>query len=228
MNAIVIAHKGASGYSPENTLASYQQALELGAHMIELDLRETLDGELVCIHDSNVESTTNGSGEVHELTYKELQGLDAGEGTSIPLLDDVLEFASGRIKVNIDLKVLEVEMKLLDLLEDYKMIQETLISSFFHGTLDTLRNLDERIATAILFEVPMDDIIRYALDLGVNAINPSYNLVTNELMQKAHSAGLKVYPWTVNDVKTMKQLLALGVDGLITDFPDKALELMNE
>ncbi|MFX1561062.1 MAG: glycerophosphodiester phosphodiesterase, partial [Promethearchaeota archaeon] len=86
----------------------------------------------------------------------------------------------------------------------------------------------ERIATAILFEVPMDNIIRYALDLGVNAINPCYNLVTNELMQKAHSAGLKVYPWTVNDVKTMKQLLALGVDGLITDFPDKALELMNE
>ncbi|MGD9396966.1 MAG: glycerophosphodiester phosphodiesterase family protein [Candidatus Thorarchaeota archaeon] len=222
MKPIVIAHKGASGYAPENTLLSFQRAIDLEAHMIELDLRETLDGELVCVHDPTVDRTTNGIGAIHELTYKELRGLDAGEGEHIPLLTEVLRLASGKIKVNIDLKVIEVEQKLLDLIEDYKMIQDVLVSSFFHGTLGALRDLSENIETAVLIEVPIDDLVVYALDFNVNAINPDHKLVTLELVEEAHSVGLKVYPWTVNDLQTMKQLLAFGVDGLITDYPDRA------
>ena len=228
MEPIIIAHKGASGYAPENTLLSFRRALELRAHMIELDLRETLDGELVCIHDPTVDRTTNGNGEVHNLTYKELQELDAGKGEQIPLLNDVLRFASGKIKVNIDLKVIEVEKKLLDLIEDHKMVQDILISSFFHGTLETIRDLSESVATAILTEVPMDELVCYALDFNANAINPHHKLVTPELIQDAHRVDLKVYPWTVNKWHTMKELLTFGVDGLITDFPDRAVDVMRE
>ncbi len=222
MEPIVIAHKGASGYAPENTLLSFQRAIDLEAHMIELDLRETLDGELVCIHDSSVDRTTNGTGEIHELTYKELRGLDAGEGEHIPLLTEVLSLASGKIKVNIDLKVIEVEKELLDLIEDYKIAQDVFVSSFFHGTLRALRDLSDNIETAVLVEVPKDDLVPYALDFDVNAINPNHKLVTPELVEEAHSVGIKVYPWTVNDLEMMKQLLAFGVDGLITDYPDRA------
>lgn len=222
MEPIVIAHKGASGYAPENTLLSFQRAIDLGADMIELDLRETLDGELVCIHDSSVDRTTNGTGEIHELTYKELRGLDAGEGEHIPLLTEVLSLASGKIKVNIDLKVIEVEKELLDLIEDYKIAQDVFVSSFFHGTLRALRDLSDNIETAVLVEVPKDDLVPYALDFDVNAINPNHKLVTPELVEEAHSVGLMVYPWTVNDLEMMKQLLAFGVDGLITDYPDRA------
>jgi glycerophosphoryl diester phosphodiesterase len=226
MKPIVIAHKGASGHAPENTLLSFQRAIDLGAHMIELDLRETLDGELVCVHDPTVDRTTNGTGAIHELTYKELRGLDAGEGEYIPLLTEVLRLASGKIKVNIDLKVIEVEKKLIDLIEDYKMVEDVLVSSFFHGTLGTLRDLSENIETAVLVEVPIDDLVVYAMDFKVNAINPDHKLVTPELVEEAHSVGLKVYPWTVNDLQMMKQLLALGVDGLITDYPDRAARAM--
>ena len=88
---IIIAHRGASGHAPENTLLSYQRALKFRAQMIELDVHETNDGELVCIHDPTVDRTTDGSGEIHRLTYKELQDLDAGEGERIPLLEDVLK-----------------------------------------------------------------------------------------------------------------------------------------
>lgn len=223
---IIIAHRGASGHAPENTLLSYRRALEYGAHMIELDVHETLDGDLVCIHDSTVDRTTNGSGEVHSFTYKELRGLDAGEGEQIPLLEDVLKYASGKLHVNIELKVIGVEKNILDMLERYGMFRDVMISSFFHGTLTAVRALSEQTKTAILINKPMDELVRYALDFKVNAINPHHGLVTSELVTEAHSFDMKVYPWTINDAQTLKELLALGVDGLITDFPDRAVKVL--
>ncbi|MHA2057937.1 MAG: glycerophosphodiester phosphodiesterase [Candidatus Thorarchaeota archaeon] len=223
---IIIAHRGASGHAPENTLLSYQRALEFGAHMIELDVHETLDGKLVCIHDSTVNRTTNGSGEVHSSTYKELSELDAGEGERIPLLEDVLKFASGKLMVNIELKVIGVEKQVLDLAEQYGMLSDVMISSFFHGSLATIRDLSELAVTAILTSKPIDKLVRYASDFKVNAINPYHQLVTPELIHDAHCSGLKVYPWTVNDTKTMNELFTIGIDGVITDFPDRAARIL--
>ncbi|MHA1964278.1 MAG: glycerophosphodiester phosphodiesterase [Candidatus Thorarchaeota archaeon] len=223
---IIIAHRGASGHAPENTLLSYQRALEFGAHMIELDVHETLDGKLVCIHDSTVNRTTNGSGEVHSFTYKELSELDAGEGERIPLLEDVLKFASGKLMVNIELKVIGVEKQVLDLAEQYGMLSDVMISSFFHGSLATIRDLSELAVTAILTSKPIDKLVRYASDFKVNAINPYHQLVTPELIHDAHCSGLKVYPWTVNDTKTMNELFTIGIDGVITDFPDRAARIL--
>jgi glycerophosphoryl diester phosphodiesterase len=223
---IIIAHRGASGHAPENTLLSYQRALEYGAHMIELDVHETLDGALVCIHDSTVDRTTNGSGEVHNFTYNELLELDAGEGERIPLLENVLEYASGKIHVNIELKVIGVEKKVLDIVERQGMLWDTMISSFFHGSLITVRTLSKTAITAILVQKPMDALIRYALDFKANSINPHHELVTPEFVLEAHSSGLKVLPWTVNDSQTMKDLFSIGVDGLITDFPDRAANVL--
>ncbi|MFW9976049.1 MAG: glycerophosphodiester phosphodiesterase [Candidatus Thorarchaeota archaeon] len=225
---IVIGHKGASGHAPENTLLSFKRAFELGAQMIELDVHETIDGELVCIHDSTVDRTTNGTGEVHQLTYKELLALDAGEGESIPLLTDVLKFASGRLQVNVELKVIGVEQKLLDMIDQLKMHQDVIISSFYHGTLNTIREFSNTIQTAILVNTFKKDLVLYALDNRVNAINPLYELVTPGLVNEAHHSTLKVYPWTVNDTHVMRELIAIGVDGVITDFPDKLASILRE
>lgn len=225
---IIIGHKGASGHAPENTLLSFRRAFELGAQMIELDVHETLDGELVCIHDSTVDRTTNGTGEVHTLTYKELVALDAGKGESIPLLADVLKYASGRLQVNIELKVIGVEQKLLDIVNQLEILREVVVSSFYHGTLYTIRELNNTIQTAILINTHQKDLVQYALYYRANAINPLYELVTLELVNEAHEAALKVYPWTVNDSNVMRELLAIGVDGLITDFPDKAASILRE
>jgi glycerophosphoryl diester phosphodiesterase len=223
---IVIAHKGASGHAPENTLRSFRKAVEYRAHMIELDTHETLDGKLVCLHDSTVDRTTNGNGAVHSFTYKELRELDAGEGERIPLLEEVIKFASEKIQVNIELKVIEVEKKVLDIVERHGMLQDIIISSFIHDTLATVRDLNELVKTAVLVNKPKEDLVRYSLHFKANAINPYHELVTPELLEDAHNAGLKVYPWTVNNPQTMKQLFSVGVDGLITDYPDIAADVL--
>ena len=225
---IVIAHRGASGHAPENTLLSYQKALELGAHMIELDVHETVDGNVVCIHDSTLDRTTNGSGEVHSFTYKELLDLDAGKGEQIPLLEDVIKFASGKLQVNIELKTMGIEKDILDIVERHGMFQDIMISSFFHGSLVTVRELSELVVIAILVDKPMEELVSYAMEFNTNAINPHHQLVSHELIQDAHKVGLKVYPWTVNDSQTMMKLLATGIDGLITDFPDRAIDVLKD
>lgn len=194
--------------------------------MIELDVHETLDGDLVCIHDSTVDRTTNGCGAVHSFTHKELLDLDAGEGERIPLLEDVLKYASGNLQVNIELKVIGVEKEVLGIVERQGMSRDIMISSFFHGTLVAIRDLSELVVTAILVDKPKDELVRYALDFKANAINLHHQLVSPELVQDAHSAGLKVHPWTVNDPQTMKELFAICVDGLITDFPDRAVNVL--
>ena len=194
--------------------------------MIELDVHETIDGVLVCIHDSTVDRTTNGSGEVQLLTYKELLDLDAGEGERIPLLEDVIKYASGKIQVNIELKVIGAEKKILDIVERHGMFQDTMFSSFLHGSLVAMRDLSELAATAILVEQPMDELVSYAMDFKANAINPHHELVSREFIQDAHKVGLKVFPWTVNDSQNMIKLFDIGIDGLITDFPDRAVSVL--
>ena len=223
---IIIAHRGASAHAPENTMLSYQRAVEFGAQMIELDVHETLDGFLVCIHDSTVDRTTDGSGEVHRFTYKELLDFDAGEGERIPLLEDVINYASGKTHVNIELKVIGMEKKILDIVERYDMLQDIMFSSFLHGSLVAVRDLSELAATAILAEKTKDNLVNFALDYKANAINPHHALVSRELIQDAHNVGLKVYPWTVNDSQTMMKLFDIDIDGLITDFPDRAVDVL--
>lgn len=223
---IVIAHKGASAYAPENTLLSFRRAYELGAQMIELDVHETLDGQLVCIHDKTVDRTTDGSGEVRNFSYEELMKMDAGDGERIPLLEDVLTFASGKLQVNIELKVIGVEMEVLDLVEKTGMNDSIVISSFLHGALSTIKEISSNSATAILIKDKMNDLVQYAVDLEVNAINPDHKLVSTDLVKDAQMHTLRVYPWTVNDTVTMKRLFGIGVDGIITDYPDVALDIL--
>lgn len=223
---IIIGHRGAAGLAPENTLLSFRKALNLGVHMIELDIHETLDGHLVCIHDSSVDRTTDGTGNVAELTLQELRRFDAGQGEKIPLLHEVLDMARNRMKVNIELKTLGVEKDVIDLIVARKMIHEVIVSSFFHGTLLAIKELNSEIRTAILIDTPKDDLISYTLELGSNAINPKFSFVSNTMIEDAHRHSLKIYPWTVNDTSQMMELLIMGVDGIITDYPNLGLDVM--
>ncbi|MFW9794977.1 MAG: glycerophosphodiester phosphodiesterase [Candidatus Thorarchaeota archaeon] len=224
---IVIAHKGASAYAPENTLRSFEKAWELGADMIELDLRETADGHLVCIHDPTVDRTTDGVGNVSSLSLKELQMLDAGSGEQIPLLEDVLKFARGKIQVNIDLKILGAESRIIEMVSQLNMNNDVFVSSFLHLTLLQIKEIDESFRVAVLVNTEIDELATYSKELGAFAINPSKELTTYALVQDAHERELKVFPWTVNDEELMMNLLDVGVDGLITDFPDVGIKVTN-
>ncbi|MGQ4911716.1 MAG: glycerophosphodiester phosphodiesterase [Candidatus Thorarchaeota archaeon] len=222
----VIAHRGASGSAPENTLRSYELAFEMGAQMFELDVQESQDGSLVCIHDYEVDRTTNGTGAVSDMNIEELRALDAGQGERIPLLSEALDLARGRMLVNIELKVLDVEARVLELVRERRMTQDVLISSFFHDTLAVVRELDESVRTAALVSEEEEDPLGLAVGLSVNAINPYFGLATLEFVNEAHDRGLSVYPWTVNHEDTMTELIALGVDGIITDYPEVCLDII--
>ncbi|MDH4214877.1 MAG: glycerophosphodiester phosphodiesterase family protein [Candidatus Thorarchaeota archaeon] len=225
---IIIGHRGAAGLAPENTLLSFHTALNLGVPMIELDIHETLDGHLVCIHDGSVDRTTNGVGNVAELTLQELRLFDAGMGEKIPLLHEVLDMARNRMKVNIELKTIGVEKSMIDLVVSRKMINDVMVSSFFHATLLTTKEINSGISTAVLFDKPKSDLVSYTIELGSDAINPRFSFVSNVIIEDAHRNHLKIYPWTVNDRSQMLELLTMGVDGIITDYPNLGLDVVKD
>ncbi len=163
---IIIAHRGASAHAPENTLLSFEKAWRYGADMIELDVHETDDGHLVCIHDATIDRTTNGTGAVSSLTLSEIQKFDAGMGQQIPLLEDVIKFSKGRIQVNIELKIPGVEERISDIVNNLDMTNDIIISSFLHLSLSEIKELNDRIRIAILVQNDNDNPLSYAHEIG--------------------------------------------------------------
>ncbi|TFF95326.1 glycerophosphodiester phosphodiesterase [Candidatus Thorarchaeota archaeon] len=225
---IVIAHRGGTERAPENTILAFETSCEMGAQMFELDVHETSDQHLVCIHDYTVDRTTNGQGLVSEMTLDEIRRLDAGMGQKVPLLSEALDIASGRSGVNIELKVLDIEERAVDLVVEKEMSDSVLVSSFFHESLRVIRKSAKSLPTGVLYNQPLEEPIQYALQLGATAINPHHELVSKELVSEAGSDNLRVYSWTVNTEDKVLELAGMGVDGIITDRPEMCLRLLKE
>ncbi len=229
----VIAHRGASGHAPENTLAAFQRAVELGATFIETDLQVTRDGCFVAMHDDAVDRTTNGSGEVAEFTLDELRSIDAGlwfdrefMGERIPTLAEILEFSSKNdVVFYLELKyaaVTGMDHSLVAALHEAQSSARTIVISFDPATLAPLRRIDQSIMVGLLVEDRCeDDCIQAALDVGARQLCPKFSCVTPELVDQAHRADLQVVTWTVNSAEEMRTMISAGVDGIMTDFPDR-------
>ncbi len=192
----------------------------MGADGIELDVRETADGQIVCIHDPDVKEVTGVEGIVSELTYREISALDAGKGQRIPLLSEVLDFAKQRIDLNIELKVTGLESRLLQMVDKRGMMRHVWFASFLHETLTTLRDLNKSARTGVLVQEANEDLPSYAAGLGAYSINPLFLTLTPEIVDEARKHNLRVFPWTVNDEEVMLEFLKMNVDGIITDYPD--------
>lgn len=224
-----IAHRGASGYAPENTMAAFEKAVELGAEMTELDVHRSLDGHIVVIHDSDTNRTTGVVNRIQFMTIEEIRRLDAGswmsekfEGEPVPLLYDVLEWARDRIQVNVEIKSAGCEKKVAGMIEKLEMIDRVIVTSFHHEYIAKIKELNPDIRTGALVrdiesEDQLDDIIE---ECNPDAINPRYLALTEPLVDAAHERGLAVNVYTVNDPVTMKRLIGYGVDGIITNYPD--------
>lgn len=232
---LVIGHRGASAYAPENTMASFIKAYELGADMIELDIHVSMDGELIVIHDDDTERTTGTAGLVRLMNSSDILKLDAGSTMSeefkdekIPLLKDVLAWAKGKIKINIEIKSEGCEEKTVELLRKYEMTDMVIVSSFHHEYLKKIKELDPSIKTAALVKdiSGIKDIKQVVEDCNPDAINPRFLLLNKKTVGIAHKAGLKVYPYTVNDPVSMKRMISAGVDGIITNYPDLVKDLL--
>lgn len=238
--ATVYAHRGASGVRPENTMAAFRKAVEMGATGIETDVQMSRDGVLVLCHDEKLDRTTNGSGLLAQMTWAQLQALDAGSwfgpeyaGERIPTLEQLLQLvAEAGITLNIEIKsgvVLYpgIEAKAIELVRAHNLSEKVIFSSFNHYSLVDCKRLAPEIRTGILYMEALVDPWEYAKHIGANALHPLYYGVIPELVAGAHAAGVAVNPWTVDDPKTIAALLQSGVDGIITNHPDRVLEVLH-
>ena len=228
-----IAHRGASGRFPENTLAAFGAAIAAGARMCELDVQLSRDGALVVIHDETVDRTTDGRGAVRDLTLAELKRLDAGvrfgagcAGERIPTLDEVMDFAGDRCALNIEIKAAGLEAPLCGAIRAHRALEHALVSSFEWPALEVVRHLEPRARIAPLASQWPARLLGAATEMGAAAINPRADLVTEDLCIAAHERNLSVYVWTVDDVREMRRMIAFGVDGIMTNYPERLQELI--
>lgn len=225
---LVIGHRGARGHAPENTLLSIDTGIKLGAHWVELDVQQ-LGDELLLMHDLRLDRTTNGRGLLAEYTFEELRRLDAGQGQQIPTLQEALDLVDQRVGVNIELKTWggcasAVARVLRDYLADGWPAERLQVSSFHLPELWEFRQLLPEVPVgALVCGVPLD-WAGAAAELGAASLNISDEFVDDKLVTDAHARGLKVYAYTVNHPDDVRSLRAQGVDGIFTDFPDRALE----
>ncbi len=221
-----IGHRGAMGYAPENTLLSFRKALELRCDMIELDVRLCKSGELIVFHDDTLERTTNGAGPVSEQTLELLRTLDAGCGEKIPLFQEVLGLIAGKAKVDVELKGPGTAMPTARLIDRF-LAQggwsrgHFLVSSFDCQELSVFKRLAPYTAVGILCENTPAGLFSLAGSLGAYSLNISYNRVTHELVEHIHREGMKVLVWTVDSPDEIARAKEMGVDGIISNFPDR-------
>jgi glycerophosphoryl diester phosphodiesterase len=239
----VVAHRGASGHAPENTLAAFRKAVEMGARFIETDLQISRDARIVAIHDTVLDRTTSGHGQVHMKTLEEIRALDAGSwfgsagpdsfaGERVPTLDEILVFSREQ-DINFYLEIKSgsawgVEHSVVAAVRNSTAFARVVILSFDPATLDSVYRLDETVMTGFLCEHPSSDLVERAVRLGARQLAPRGDLVTPALVKDAHEAGLQVVTWTINDSDQMRRLIAAGVDGIMTDYPDRLVSVIRE
>jgi len=231
----IVAHRGFSALAPENTLIAFQKAIECGADYFELDVQKTKDDSIVVIHDASVNRTSsnNMKGKIARMTYRELTAVKVGlpakfgdqyENEKIPTLREALELARGKIKVCIEIKVHDAEKEVVKIVNELRMSDDVIIFSFYTPVLVKIRELDKNIHTLFLINAADKTTINHAKVIESNAIGVgSGTTLTKEFLNAAHQNGLEVWQWTVDDEARMKELIDLGIDGLITNYPDKAL-----
>lgn len=228
----VIAHRGASGTLPENTLPAYALAVEQRADMIEIDLHRTRDGAVVIAHDEGLERL-GGRGEIADATLSEVRDLDAGNGERVPTLDEVLDRFGTQIPFNLELKrgtradYSGLPAAALEAVETRDLLGQTLFSSFYDSVLSGVRGASRAARIGLLLS-PRDPSRAFerARAVGAEALNPWIGLARRELIQEAHAEGLAVYVFTVDAEEDMRRLLDLGVDGLFTNHPDRLRALV--
>ncbi|MFT7219635.1 MAG: glycerophosphoryl diester phosphodiesterase [Candidatus Azotimanducaceae bacterium] len=225
MPTLCIGHRGAKGHYPENTLPSFAYAIELGCDWIELDVH-LVEDELVVIHDSTVNRTTNGTGRVDAYSLADLRALDAGGGAQVPTLTEVTNLLAGRCGLNVELKcpgtANAVSRALHELIDAGWSSEQILVSSFDH---QELAKTDATFRRGALFAKRMKDEWESAESLGAYSVNFSLKDVDQALVDLAHARGYKIFVYTVNKPKDIQTILNLGVDGIFSDFPDRVLSL---
>jgi glycerophosphoryl diester phosphodiesterase len=235
MGAFVkVAHRGASGHFPENTRLAFEKAIEADADMIELDCQQTRDGHIVVFHDERLRRTTGASGNVRSKSLEQLKQLDVGlwkkksfKGERVLTLEEVLALIVGRVGLCLDIKQFNgsqpgIEIKLLFTLSHYDYLDQTIFSSFNYQCLERVREFapEARIGLIVAKGIK-EDPFAAAERLGAGSVHVQKEIVTRPFLEKAWDAGLDVHVWTVNNAHEIAKFAALGVQGVVSDYPEK-------
>ena len=233
---LVVGHRGYRARYPENTLVSFQAAVDAGVQMVELDIHLTSDDALIVIHDDRLDRTTTGTGPVCRHSLAELKKLDAGSwfdarftGEPIPTLAEVLRVLNGRVLVNIEIKSTagkspckpgQIEKVLLDLLKRENAFSTVLVSSFDPEIIKTIHRLNAALPIALISKTAHGEkTVRFCQELDVFSFHPNFRCLTPGLITGLHDAGIHVFPYTVNTESDFEHMIQLNVDGVITDDP---------
>lgn len=235
----VWAHRGASGYCPENTMEAFKRAIELNADGIELDIQETKDKEIVICHDEKIDRTSNGKGWLKDFTLEELRKLDFSNnekgfaGAKIPTMREVFELIKPtNLIINIELKTgiifySGIEERIIKMTEEYDMMDRVVFSSFNHYTVKKIKALRPNAKCGFLYMDGTIDMPSYGKAHGVDALHPAlYNIQFPGFLEDCKKNHLELNVWTINEEEYMTMCINAGVNAMITNYPDKAFAVI--
>lgn len=238
---LVWAHRGASGYAPENTLEAFQKAIDLKADGIELDVQMTKDGQLVIIHDETLNRVSDAKGWVKDYTFDEIRKLNVNKkfpeygDVKIPSLEEVYQLIKDtKLTINVELKngvvfYENLEEKVLELTNKMGLTERTVFSSFNHYSVMKLKRLEPTVMTGFIYEDGYIDMPNYALRYGVDALHPAlYNLQYPNFIKDCKFRNIEIRPWTVNKKEEMIMLCENKISAMITNFPDLGRQVVEE
>jgi len=240
---MVIAHRGFSGEAPENTLAAFKKAIDVGSDMMELDVHFSKDGQVVVIHDDRLERTTNGRGKVADHILQELKKFDAGSwhgssfsGEQIPTLQEVLELARGSILVNIEIKngylgpytIFDLADRTLQEVQGKRMAKQVIFSSFSPSAVQRIREGSSHARVALLYHQSWDILEEVTGGRPFPILHLRSLFLTRDKIAKVQEQGMKVNTYTVNSRGEMEQFIRWGIDGIITNRPDRLINILKK
>ena len=223
---MIIGHRGAAGYEPENTLLSFRKAMDIGVDWIEFDLHRSADGHLMVIHDPSVDRTTNGHGKVSEMTLDELKKLDAGKGQQIPTFQEVIDLARGHVKMIPEIKQEGTELEVLDIIDRNDIINQCMVSSFSGYSIRRCKEFNPQLQTAAIFSHLPIDFKAEALDIMADALFLRKDIVSRELVKECHKNGFNVCIWNEDNADEIRKYAEMEPDFMSSNYPDRLKQIV--
>jgi glycerophosphoryl diester phosphodiesterase len=216
-----IGHRGAAGHAPENTLAAIRKGIALGVDFVEIDVRCTADGALVVLHDSTVNRTTNGKGPIDRLSLRDVKTLDAGNGESIPTLEEALRVLVGRTGLMVELKVKGVSQKAVEVIQTCQFKGPVIYASFLHEELGIIRSIDAQASIMLLFgRLPRAPVVR-AMKYRPSHVGLRHDTISRRLVDAFHDQDMLVCVYTADENRDIERACFAGVDGIISNVPER-------
>jgi glycerophosphoryl diester phosphodiesterase len=225
---IVTSHRGAGSLEPENTLRAMRRAIALGVDQIETDVQLTRDGHLIMMHDPTVDRTTNGKGNIADLTLAEIRQFDAGLGEYVPTLEEVLTVTLGKVVLQIELKGPGTALPVVQAIEAANAVDQVILTSFKHEWLKEALALNPQLRTGALWGRLPADVVQQTYQHGFHALHIWHEWVNQQLVNDAHQHGLLVRAWNTDKEADIRRLIHLGVDAIGSDRPDILLDVCRQ